>query len=188
MTKVKQMTAEITPANKEQKKVIANIDFFPHLKNIKESIEKLKTYIDLLEKRKVFARENYNSLPVKEQVEVDILEIETDTKIARSRQRIDERNQYFNDYVKKLSETFDEVVKNYDQTRKDAILKSRDKKFHNAAALKNELDEANNYAGYFQNNWELKFRHYLELKKLLTASPAAKPEELKDVDVSVSND
>jgi hypothetical protein len=169
-----------------EKEVIVNIDRFPHLKNIRLSIGKLQEYIDLLEKRKTFAQKDYLSLDERQKVEVDILCIETDTKISRSRQRIDERQQYFNEYHKRLTDTYDEVSRNFENTRKEAILKSNDKAFHNSKALKNELNEANNFAGHFQTNWELKFRHYLELKKLLTASPAADQKDLKDVDVKIS--
>lgn len=184
MTKVVSMKGKKSNAEKE---VLANIDRFPHLKNVRLSIGKLQEYIDLLEKRKTFAKKDYDICSEKDQVEIDILIIETDTKIARSRQRIDERQNYFNEYHKRLTETYDEVLKNFDATRKEAILKSNDKSFHNAKALKNELNEANNFAGMFSTNWELKFRHYLELKKILTASPAADQSELSDVDVKMTN-
>lgn len=179
------MKSKVVKMTAKGDKVLANLDKFPHLKNVKESIEKLKEYIDLLEKRKVFAKEGYADMSPRDKNDVDILLIETDTKIARSRQRIDERTDYFNNYHTQIGKSFNEVLENYDQTRKDAILKSRDKAFHNADALKAELDEANKFAQHFQTNWEMKFRHYLELRKLLTASPAADEKDLKDVDVSM---
>ena len=123
------MKSKVVKMNNKSDKVLANLDKFPHLKNVKESIEKLKEYGDLLEQRKVFAKDGYADMSPREKNDVDILIIETDTKISRSRQRIDERTDYFNKYHASIAKSFDEVMENYDQTRKDAILKSRDKKY-----------------------------------------------------------
>jgi hypothetical protein len=180
------MKTKVVKMNSKSDKVLANLDKFPHLKNVKESIEKLKEYGDLLERRKVFAKEGYADKSPREKNDIDILLIETDTKISRSRQRIDERTQYFNNYHTQNGKSFDEVLEKYDETRKSAILKSRDKNFNNAADLKYELDEANKFSAHFKTNWELKFRHFLELTKLLTASPAVDEKDLKDVDVNMT--
>lgn len=173
-------------AEKAAKAILANIDRFPYLKNVKDTIGKLKEYNELLEKRKVFAKEGYNDLSPKEQNDVDILIIETDMRISKNRRNIDERTEYFNSYHDELVNIYDEVLEKNDSIRKEAIMKAKDKKFHNAKALKDELEVGNDSAAKFQTNWELKIRHYLELKKLLTASPAAKDKELTDVEVTHS--
>lgn len=151
-----------------EKKVVANLDKFPHLKNVKEGIEMLKNYVECLECRcKLLKEHSLEDVSSPHAVnESKIIVHETNFKIMKTNNQIAERTEYYNKYFMDVVNLFDEVEKNYDSLRKKAIMLSNDKSFHNHKALKKDLEEANEYAGKFPTNWELKFRHYVELKKL----------------------
>tara|TARA_R110000751_G_scaffold137239_3_gene240608 strand:- start:182 stop:709 length:528 start_codon:yes stop_codon:yes gene_type:complete len=154
-----------------------NISFFPHLKNVKESIEELKNYVEYLNVRidteppEAFKTAYFLN-------ERKILISETKIKISKANKTISERSEYFADYYKGLVEIYVEASTKFTELMLQANSLSLDKKFHANEKLNKELEEAAPYLEDMQKNWELKFRFYIEIKNIINSDPAA-PDAVK---------
>ena len=138
----------MTNSNKTIQK---NIDKFPHLKNVKESIDDLKSYVELLEKRKRLARAGSAKATELEQNDTDILIAETKIKISKANKTINERTDYFTDYHEKLMQLYSEVETNWDKLQKAAKKIIKEKLHPNYKKLKEELKASDLFAKEFLN-------------------------------------
>lgn len=154
-----------------------NIKKFPHLMNVKDGINTLKSLVDHLEKRKKLCKENFSEMSAFEKNEVEILTIETDIKISKAKKNIQERSDYFEKYMKQLVSTWPEVERDYKEFRKKALLMVKDNEFKsknplNHKKLQTEINDAKDYITEFSKNYEMKFRHFLHLKEFMKPDPA----------------
>ena len=152
---------------KIEKQFQKNIDKFPHLKNVKESIDDLKNYVELLEKRKRLARAGSSKLSELEQNDSDILIAETQIKISKANKTINERTDYFTEYHEKLMKLYDDVQENWDKLQKKVLKVIEEKTHPNHLKLAEEVKATSVFSKEFEKNWEMKFRHFIELKQLL---------------------
>ena len=144
-----------------------NMKRYPHLLNIKEGLTTLKTLKERLEKRKKLIKTDFKEKSTHDQNEIEIILIETEIKIVKLNKSITERTDYYNDYFKQLTKMLPEVIKNFKSVRLEALNLVKDKTHPNHKKLKAELDTNNNKSDEWNINYELKFRHYLEIKELI---------------------
>ena len=165
------MSKTVKMQAKKQDKVMLNIDRFPHLKKLIAASEKLGKLHTLLEEKKMFLlkehSKNQNKPRSLETVNLDIDVIELDIKIARNAINRHERMEEISAYHNEVARLLPEVDKNFQEMRKKALVQLQDNTYPDWIRLNEEIEIGNKNSSEFNKNWEMKMRHYLELKQIL---------------------
>lgn len=144
-------------------KMIFELEKFPYALAVKEQVESIRKYIDMLTKRKALIKEGFSEKSDFEKNEIEITIHETNAKLARSHKSLNEQEQYFKDYCASLSKKIDEVNEKYDKL----IMRARGYKqkkevvaqLNEAFAIVKDMD--------LENNWEQRIKHYIDLDLIL---------------------
>jgi len=137
------------------------MDKFPYLSNLKESISNLKTIIELYQKRKKLIGENKDSLSEYEKNEIEIKIWLTNKDLSSAYKDLSDRELKFKELYKFYNDNLNEVSINFETIYSQAK-KSKEEN------IKEELEK---YKGFdFAENYEAKIHLYSTLKKLLTES------------------
>jgi len=175
------MSKTVKMSATSQDRVTLNIDRFPHLKKLIKAAEKLGTYIALMEEKKTILlsqqSKNKNIPRTLEVVNLDIEVIDLEIKIAKAHANKHERHEEINAYHNEVAHYLPIMEKEYSDVRKQALLMAQDQSFVDLVRLKEEIEIGNNNSKNFNQNWEQKMRHYLELKKILEPKPKPEAEQ-----------
>jgi hypothetical protein len=135
------------------------MDKFPYLSNLKESIGNLKTVIELYQKRKKLIGENKDSLSEYEKNEIEIKIWLTNKDLASAFKDLNDRETKFKELYKFYSDNLNEVSISFDDVLTQAK-KLKDEK------IKEEIEK---YKGFdFKENYEAKIHLYSTLKKFIS--------------------
>jgi len=141
---------------------------FPHLTNVKNSVETLTLYIEKLNKRKSLINNEQNLKSSFQANEDEILMIKTDWELAKCHKNLSEKTDYVKNFTQKLVEYIDEVNENWgDMTQKAKIFYESNKKSKNNEIVKALEQEYENVKGVdFDDNWEIRIKHYIVLRTI----------------------
>ncbi len=135
------------------------MDKFPYLSNLKESISNLKIVIELYQKRKKLIGENKDSLSEYEKNEIEIKIFLTNKDLANAFKDLNDRETKFKELYKFYSDNLNEVSISFEDVLSQAK-KSKDEKI---------IEEISKYKSFdFKENYEAKIHLYSTLKKLLS--------------------
>lgn len=141
---------------------------FPHLTNVKNSVETLTLYIEKLNKRKSLISNEQNMKSSFQANEDEILLIKTDWELAKCHKNLSEKTDYVKNFTQKLVEYIDEVNDNWEEmTQKAKIFYESNKKSKNNEIVKALETEFENVNGVdFDDNWEIRIKHYIVLRTI----------------------
>lgn len=146
-------------------KMIFELEKFPYALAVKEKVESIREYIELLTKRKTLIKEGFSEKSEFEKNEIEITIHETNVKLANRHKVLNEQEQYFKDYCSSLSKKIDEVNEKYDKMIMRARGYKQKKevvaKLNEAFAIVKDMD--------LENNWEQRIKHYIDLDMILNA-------------------
>ena len=139
---------------------------FPHLTNVKNSVETLTLYIEKLNKRKSLVSNEQNMKSSLQANEDEILLIKTDWELAKCHKNLSEKTDYVKNFTQKLVEYIDEVNENWEEmTQKAKIFYESNKKSKSNEIVKALETEFQNVKGVdFDDNWEIRIKHYIVLR------------------------
>lgn len=142
------------------KKMKIQMDKFPHLKYVKDTIDNIQKEIEVLNKRKrLGASEKATLTSEYQQNELDLVLLRTEREISKLFKTLNDQENHFKVYKQKLTDLLDEVSENFDSYIKD----------QRKLILKNEkvrLMFAQFKPFDFEENWEAKIQFYANLKEL----------------------
>jgi len=142
------------------KKMKIQMDKFPHLKYVKDTIDSIQKEIEVLNKRKrLGASERITLTSEYQQNELDLVLLRTEREISKLFKTLNDQENHFKVYKQKLTELLDEVSEHFDSYIKEQrklILK--DEKVRLMFAQFKPFD--------FDENWEAKIQFYANLKEL----------------------
>lgn len=142
------------------KKMKIQMDKFPHLKYVKDTIDNIQKEIEVLNKRKrLGASEKATLTSEYQQNELDLVLLRTEREISKLFKTLNDQENHFKVYKQKLTDLLDEVSENF-----DSYIKEQRK-----LILKNEkvrLMFAQFKPFDFEENWEAKIQFYANLKEL----------------------
>ena len=141
---------------------------FPHLTNVKNSVETLTLYIEKLNKRKSLVSNEQNMKSSLQANEDEILLIKTDWELAKCHKNLSEKTDYVKNFTQKLVEYIDEVNENWEEmTQKAKIFYESNKKSKSNEIVKALETEFQNVKGVdFDDNWEIRIKHYIVLRTI----------------------
>ena len=141
---------------------------FPHLTNVKNSVETLTLYIEKLNKRKSLISNEQNMKSSFQANEDEILLIKTDWELAKCHKNLSEKIDYVKNFSQKLVEYIDEVNDNWEEmTQKAKIFYESNKKSKSNEIVKALETEFSNVKGVdFDDNWEIRIKHYIVLRTI----------------------
>lgn len=141
---------------------------FPHLTNVKESVEQLTSYIEKLNKRKLLINNQQEMKSEYQKNEDEILLIITDRGLAKSHKNLAEKNEYIKNFSEKLVKYIDEVNENYDSMVQKAFnyYENNKKSKNNEMVKALELEWENVKKTDLNENWEVRIKHYIVLKTI----------------------
>ena len=142
------------------KKMKIQMDKFPHLKYVKDTIDAIQKEIEVLNKRKrLGASERLSLTSEYQQNELDLVLLRTEREISKLFKTLNDQENHFKVYKQKLTELLDEVSENFDsyiQAQRKLILKNE--KVRLMFAQFKPFD--------FDDNWEAKIQFYANLKEI----------------------
>lgn len=142
------------------KKMKIQMDKFPHLKYVKDTIDNIQKEIEVLNKRKrLGASEKATLTSEYQQNELDLVLLRTEREISKLFKTLNDQENHFKVYKQKLTDLLDEVSENF-----DSYIKEQRK-----LILKNEkvrLMFAQFKPFDFEENWEAKIQFYANLKEI----------------------
>jgi len=142
------------------KKMKIQMDKFPHLKYVKDTIDAIQKEIEVLNKRKrLGASERLTLTSEYQQNELDLVLLRTEREISKLFKTLNDQENHFKVYKQKLTDLLDEVSENF-----DSYIKEQRK-----LILKNEkvrLMFAQFKPFDFDDNWEAKIQFYANLKEI----------------------
>lgn len=141
---------------------------FPHLTNVKNSVETLTLYIEKLNKRKSLISNEQSIKSSFQANEDEILLIKTDWELAKCHKNLSEKTDYVKNFTQKLVEYIDEVNENWEElTQKAKIFYESNKKSKTNEIVKALATEFDNVKGVdFDDNWEIRIKHYIVLRTI----------------------
>ena len=148
-------------------KMSFDLDKFPHLLNLKNTIEDMKRYIDLLNKRKVLLKEKNTEKTEYEKNEDEIVVIRTNWELAKAHKNLREKENYFTEFCEKLDEHIQEANDHYDEV----VAKARAWKGNKTIAeqLRVEFDTVQKED--LNTDWQMRIKHFITLKAIMNPKP-----------------
>jgi len=142
------------------KKMKIQMDKFPHLKYVKDTIDAIQKEIEVLNKRKrLGASERLTLTSEYQQNELDLVLLRTEREISKLFKTLNDQENHFKVYKQKLTDLLDEVSENFDSYIKEQrklILKNEKVRLMFAQFKPFDFDE----------NWEAKIQFYANLKEI----------------------
>jgi hypothetical protein len=146
------------------KKMKIIMDKFPHLKNVKETINSIHQEIEILNERKRLSTEHETSLnSTYAKNELKLVILRTDREISKLFKTLNDQEKHFKNYKEKLSSLLDEVSENFDSYIKEQrklIMTSDDVRFC--------FEQFKPFD--FNENWEAKIQFYSNLQSIEKAA------------------
>ena len=132
-----------------------------YTKELQKTLDIAKFKCGFLEKRLLLIDDEYFNKNAYQQNEAELIKLNTQNEIAAIKRVINEKEQYFVQYMKQYVEDMDEVESNFDNLVKDAKLKAETditlKKFLNKIIWDN-----------LEKNTEAKIYFYKQIKKRIS--------------------
>lgn len=129
-----------------------------YTKELQKTLDVAKAKCEILEKRLLLIDDEYFNKNAYQQNEAELIKINTQNEIAAIKRVINEKEQYFVQYMKQYVEDMDEVESNFDNLVKDAKLKAE-----TDTTLKNFLNQI--IWENLEKNTEAKIYFYKQIKK-----------------------
>lgn len=131
-----------------------------YLKQLQDTLFVHKKLLDCLEKRMVLIHSNYSEKNEYEKNEIEITKIKTQGEIDAIKRVIENREEYFRNYIKVFVKDAEEMEKNFDSVLKEVTEKKH--KIKNAEQILNSINWKN-----VEQYIEVKIKIYQRLRDLL---------------------
>lgn len=151
-------------------KMSFKLEKFPHLLNLKNTIEDMKRYIDLLNKRKVLLKEKNTEKSEYEKNEDEIVIIRTNWELAKSHKNLREKENYFTEFCEKLEEHIKETNENFD----DVVSKARNWRGNKTIAEQLRVEFETVEKEDLNKDWQMRIKHFITLKAIMNPKPKSK--------------
>lgn len=152
----------------EFQKLVFDEAKFPHLTNVKDSVEQLSSYIEKLNKRKLLINNQQEMKSEFQKNEDEILLIITDRDLAKSHKNLAEKNDYVKNFSEKLVTYIEEVNENYESMVQKAhnYYENNKKSKTNEIVKALEVEWENVKNTDLNQNWEVRIKHYIVLRTI----------------------
>jgi hypothetical protein len=168
MQSIKLQTNPETAKNFE--KMFFSVPRFPHLEYVIQSTERNEKMIALLNERKVLISEKKITKSALQNVEDQILLIETDEKLAKFHKQLDEKKKYYQEFTQELLVRIEDCNENFVSSLEKAVKFLNDnvnsKKNEKVADLTNAFETIKDKD--LNSDWETRLVFFLAIKRILT--------------------
>ncbi len=136
------------------------MDKFPHLKYVKETITSIQNEIEILNKRKrLVASEKVIIISEYQKNELDLTILRTEREISKLFKALNDQENHFKKYKEKLTELLDEVSENFEK-----YIKEQRKLILINEKVRLMFEQFKPFD--FEQNWEAKIQLYANLKEI----------------------
>lgn len=142
------------------KKMKIQMDKFPHLKYVKDTITSIQNEIEILNKRKrLVASEKVIIISEYQKNELDLTILRTEREISKLFKALNDQENHFKKYKEKLTELLDEVSENFEK-----YIKEQRKLILINEKVRLMFEQFKPFD--FEQNWEAKIQLYANLKEI----------------------
>lgn len=136
------------------------MDKFPHLKYVKDTITSIQNEIEILNKRKrLVASEKVIIISEYQKNELDLTILRTEREISKLFKALNDQENHFKKYKEKLTELLDEVSENFEK-----YIKEQRKLILINEKVRLMFEQFKPFD--FEQNWEAKIQLYANLKEI----------------------